>query len=65
MRGTYNKVKNELIIPSNLDYKNNVELKTINNMEENNNKNEQERKKMIQNYFYGDVKNVLNGDYFD
>ena len=34
-------------------------------MEENNNKNEQERKKMIQNYFYGDVKNVVNGDYFD
>ena len=34
-------------------------------MEENNNKNEQERKKMIQNYFYGDVKNVVNGYYFD
>ena len=34
-------------------------------MEENNNKNEQERKKMIQNNFYGDVKNVVNGDYFD
>ena len=34
-------------------------------MEENNNKNEQEGKKMIQNYFYGDVKNVVNGDYFD
>lgn len=43
----------------------NVEHKTITIMEENNNKNEQERKKMIQNYFYGDVKNVVNGDYFD
>ena len=43
----------------------NVEHKTIIIMEENNNKNEQEGKKMIQNYFYGDVKNVVNGDYFD
>ena len=43
----------------------NVEHKTITIMEENNNKNEQEGKKMIQNYFYGDVKNVVNGDYFD
>ena len=43
----------------------NVEHKTITIMEENKDKNEQEGKKMIQNYFYGDVKNVVNGDYFD
>lgn len=30
---------------------------------EENNKNEQEGKKIIQNYFYGGVDNVVNGDY--